>query len=253
MSSLNPLSLKTLFGTLAVVAQLSSGVALAHEPRTIPMYTTVSEDTDKVVFQGEGRFVENVDVNWRGAHGLRSVNATVLADGQPIWTGIIPPYDPTFRASPNRVIRTLELRVQGGSAYVNWVKVYGSESGAKACRAHCNLKLIGSMTEANELARSVVETINELQDRVSGAEQSTHLLPIKIAAAKVFAVATGTDGMARADVHSAVVALEIEFRNQEGFLTRLMSANANFEPVMALMTLRERYRALFGSVQYPSR
>jgi hypothetical protein len=57
--------------------------------------------------------------------------------------------------------------------------------------------------------------------------------------------------MRQIDVYNAVYGLELEFRNQTSFYESLIAVNGDFEAVLNLMTIRERYKALFGTTTYP--
>lgn len=230
-------------------ALMLPAIALA-EAQHFPLDQYVSEERPAVVLdQVQQRYVESVDVNWRGATGRTAVQAEVLADGELVWSGLIPAYDPTFRAAIRARVSSIELRVKGGSAYVNWAKVY-FQAGSGSQRGNPP-EFIGELTDAAELARELIGLLAQLEPTLGFDSVRAHLLPLKKAAARVFSVSASSGGMRRIDVYRAVYGLEQVFQSQEPYFQGLLESRVQFEAAMGIMTVRERYRALFGKTEYP--
>ncbi|MCM2322694.1 MAG: hypothetical protein NDJ90_05495 [Oligoflexia bacterium] len=230
----------------------ASASADSIQSQTYPLNREVREYAPVVVFQGYPRYVESMDVNWLGARGS-AVMARIYADGQEVWSGLIPAYDPTFRATIRMEVSEIELRVDSGVAVVNWAKVYTRSSGetSRPCRREaCRPDFIGSLLEADDLAWTLVQVINELDDRVSPEAIRSHLIPLKVTAAGVFTVAKGNGNLNQGLVFKAVYALEEEFQRQEAYLQGLLESNMTFNEGVSLLTIRERYKALFGVSRY---
>jgi hypothetical protein len=240
--------MKTRFFNLALIALFFTGVAQART-QTVSLYRTVYESVPAVVMEStQPVYVESVDVNWRGANGYSSISAEVLADGQVVWSGLIPAYDPTFHTAIRSRVTTIELRVSGGSAFVNWAKIYMDT--AAPAHAH-GPAFVGDLNNAADLARELISTLADIEPTLGLEEVRKHILPLKKAAASVYSIAEASGHMRQIDVYNAVYGLELEFRNQSSFFEGLIAVNGDFEAVLNLMTIRERYKALFGSTDYP--
>ena len=240
---------------LGISAMLFGGQshAFAKSPyvKEVSIYGNISESNPEVINLRNPTFVEMMDVNWRGANG-HAVTARIYADGFEVWSGMIPAYDPTFRATIRKTVRQIEIRVDQGSAYANWAKLYLAtpESEYEAPSNTPSPELVGTLADADDLARQLVFVLRDLQDKIVPASISANIIPLKKAAAKVFAVAKASGNMHRADVSSAVLGLEQEFIAQEAFISSLLESTDTYEDGLTLMTIRERYKALFGSVSY---
>src|SRR5207248_3121471 len=140
-----------------LIAALLAPVAAHAFSDRVPLYRYVSEDRPVVVMNSAPTYVESLDVNWRGATGYTNVRAEVLADGQLVWSGLIPAYDPTFYTAIRARVSTIELRVDRGSAYVNWAMIY-AQAGAPANGA-TTPEFSGNLTSASELARDLIFTL----------------------------------------------------------------------------------------------
>jgi hypothetical protein len=225
-----------------------SGMAQART-QTVSLYRTVYENIPAVVMETtQPTYVESVDVNWRGATGYSAINAEVLADGQLVWSGLIPAYDPTFHTAIRSRVTTIELRVSGGSAYVNWAKIYSDNSKPSHARGPA---FVGELTNAAELARELIYTLADIEPTLAPEQTRLHIIPLKKAAANVYSISEASGSMRQIDVYNAVYGLELEFRNQTSFYESLIAVNGDFEAVLNLMTIRERYKALFGTTTYP--
>ncbi|MFL5813319.1 MAG: hypothetical protein ACJ763_07050 [Bdellovibrionia bacterium] len=242
--------MKARFFSIALAALVMSLTGMAQaKTQTVSLYRTVSEYSPAVVMETtQPVYVESIDVNWRGANGYSAINAQVLADGELVWSGLIPAYDPTFHTAIRARVTTIELRVSGGSAYVNWAKVYTANG--KPSQAH-GPDFIGDLDSAAELARELIYTLADIEPTLNPEQTRAHIIPLKTAAANVYSIAEASGSMRRIDVFNAVYALELEFRNQNDFYKSLIAVNGDFEAVLNLMTIRERYKALFGSTSYP--
>lgn len=234
---------------LVALAMSFSGMAQART-QTVSLYRSVYESYPVAVMETtQPTYVESIDVNWRGANGYSAINAEVLADGQLVWSGLIPAYDPTFHTAIRSRVTTIELRVSGGSAYVNWAKIYSDNS---TNQSHARgPAFVGELTNAAELARELIYTLADVEPTLSPEQTRLHILPLKTAAANVYSISEASGSMRQIDVYNSVYALELEFRNQESFYEGLIAVNGDFEAVLNLMTVRERYKALFGTTAYP--
>ncbi len=243
--------MKSRFSTLALIALVMSLTGMAQaKTHTVSLYRTVSEHSPAVVFESaQPLYVESLDVNWRGATGYSSVMAEVLADGQLVWSGLIPAYDPTFHTAIRSQVTTIELRVSGGSAYVNWAKVYSDNTASGHSRGPV---FVGELTNAADLARELIRTLADIEPSLDPENVRAHIIPLKKAAAQVYSIAEASGHMRQIDIYNAVYGLELVFSSQESFYEGLIAVNGNFEEVLNLMTIRERYKALFGTTEYPA-
>ncbi|HAR41505.1 MAG TPA: hypothetical protein DCS07_02555 [Bdellovibrionales bacterium] len=248
-----------LFGLATLLSGADSQAAgkRSSSVREVPIYTNVSESSPQVIDLGHPTYVEMMDVNWRGAKGRDNVMARIYADGTEVWSGMIPAYDPTFRTSIRRTVQQVEIRIDRGSAYANWAKLYVNdeegqyEPGNGRGHGHGGSPaFIGNISDADELARRLVHVLRDLQEQTSPEEVRASILPLKKAAARVFAISSASGQLHQTDVYRAVIGLEQEFANQEGFITGLLDMNLTYDSGLSLITIRERYKALFGSVSY---
>ena len=237
--------------TAALIGSNSHAFAKSPYVKEVSIYSNISESSPEVINLRAPTFVEMMDVNWRGGNG-RSVTARIYADGIEVWSGMIPAFDPTFRATIRKTVSQIEIRVDQGSAYANWAKLYLAtpESEYAAPGNAGTPELVGTLADADVLARQLVFVLRDLQDKVTPAEISANIIPLKKSAAKVFAVARASGNLHRADVSAAVLGLEQEFIAQEAFISSLLESTSTYEEGLTLMTIRERYKALFGSVTY---
>jgi hypothetical protein len=242
--------MKFAFSTLALAALTMAASQLAQaKTQTVGLYRYVTGYAPAVILETTNpTYVDSLDVNWRGATGYSSISAEVLADGQLVWSGLIPAYDPTFHTAIRARVTTIELRVSGGSAYVNWAKIYSENTPSHAQGP----AFVGTLTNAADLARELIYTLADIEPTLDPENIRAHILPLKTAAAQVYSIAEASGHMRQVDVYNAVYGLELTFREQESFYAGLIAVNGDFEAVLNLMTIRERYKALFGTTQYPN-
>lgn len=249
--------MKTDFMSYIVAAVAVVGAHLPASARAaefdVSLNTTISEGRPVTVYSGEPRFFKSIDHNWVGGRG-GSVKAYVITDGDVAWSGMVPPYDPTFHGEINKVVSHIEIRVEGGEAYIRWAKLYTErEKGYSGnCRprpgVRCSLQFIGSETEAYPLAWETVSIINHLE--MMGIVPPGTFTQLKLAAMEVYSVNKGDGGQHLGDTLNAVRALEMEFAKKEGTINGLTLNLVSQEDGLALKTIRVRFKALFGYSTY---
>lgn len=224
----------------------------------VPLHTEVTEYRPVPIYSGPPRSFTQIDHNWVGARGREGKKAYLIADGRIIWSGIIPPYDPTFTwSSPDgSSFSNIELRMESGVASVRWAKLYGAHHPIPSppypggCQAgqRCRLEFIGSEMEAYKLARETVRIINHLQ--AEGLVFPGCFNPLKLNAMEVFAIDKANHGQHKGDTTAAVLNLEAEFAAQEATINGLAIRPIAQEDALALKTIRVRFKALFGRSTY---
>lgn len=210
--------------TLDIVSWWGFGISVGE---------TVSRKLDREVY------VENLIISAEGSSS-REAMFDVMVNGKTKGTIHVPGRDPSYVVTVAEVVNSVEFRhLSGGTVKINDIKVNVNNRKSQFT-AHARHTLsMPARNEAMLLARETIMIIDQLQPSLSGTAFDTYLLPIKIAAASVYAKANAQGDLSY-DVLNALTKLNYQIGLQKQYVESALAVGSTFEMGVALLSVFER-------------
>ena len=189
-------------------------------------------------------YVENIVVQAQGASYSDGM-MEVVVNGKVKGTIHVPGRDPSYVVTIAEETNSIQFRhISGGAISVADVKVTlnnKKSSYSYSLGANSTLSL-PVRNEAMQIARETIAVIDVLQSSLSGSAFDQNLLPIKKAAAVLYAKASANGDLSH-QVLRALNNLNATMEYQKGYIESALAVGSTFELGVALLTLHERVQA----------
>jgi hypothetical protein len=154
------------------------------EEETLKNPITLSPEQNYVINLDKSYFIDHIVVSVEGI--VKDTMIEVLIDGKVKGTIYAPGSDPQYVVTIREVNSRIKLRYLSGAKAKVWsVKIYRSESGFDSVSTWP----LVSKSEASNFATKVILISKNLESLISTQEFNTYLLPTKIAAGQLQAIA----------------------------------------------------------------
>lgn len=206
---------------------------------------TVGNGTTKTVDLSHTTYIKNLIVS---AQGTSRSGATmqVIVNGDVKGTIHVPGYDPSYFVTIKEKTDSIQFQSLSGTIKIFAIKVVGHGVRSRSntpwkngTRYSSGMYGENAGTLAQDIALTAIDLVNEFTKYSSYKELGDILLPIKKAAASVYAISYGA-GDYSVRMRNSLLALSNELKMARSFINTNFERSALFDLALELLTLKER-------------